>query len=301
MVLTGIDRIVIAVEELDRASRHYAAMLGRSPAWLGEQPAAGTLNALFPLENTTLELLAPAREGVAAEALEAQLGDRGEGLFSICFATGDVESAAKELQQRGLSPSSPAAALSPAAVLDRDLPSGAFRRSLDLQLPEAQTGGIRLRVSQALSAPEEMPPSLVQGDPAGAVNALDHVVIISEQPERARELYGEKLGIRLALDKRFEERGMRLLFFRLGGATLELGARLAQEDAAAQPPAEADLLWGIAYDVPDADAAHGRAGAAGVEVSGVRSGRKPGTRVCTVKSHTHGVATLLIGPDASGS
>jgi hypothetical protein len=32
----------------------------------------------------------------------------------------------------------------------------------------------------------------------------------------------------------------------------------------------------------------------GVEISDIRDGRKPGTRVCTAKSHTLGVPTLLI-------
>ncbi len=290
-MLTGIDRIVIAVEELEGASRHYAELLGRSPAWLGEQPGAGTLNALFPLANTTLELLAPARRGASADALEARLSDSGEGLFAIGLSTEDVESAAKELQLRGLSPSPPA------PVLDRDLPSGAFRRALALQLPEAETGGIRLQVTQHLSSAEEMPPSLPQGDPSGVVDALDHVVIITEQPERCRKLYGEQLGIRLALDKIFEKRGVHLLFFRLGGGTLEVGARLGAQGAPAESPSENDLLWGIAYGVPDIDAAHARMLAAGLELSGVRGGHKPGTRVCTVKSHTHGVPTLLIGPE----
>jgi len=36
----------------------------------------------------------------------------------------------------------------------------------------------------------------------------------------------------------------------------------------------------------------------GFEVSEVRVGNKPGTLVCTVRSGTHGVPTLLIGPDS---
>jgi catechol 2,3-dioxygenase-like lactoylglutathione lyase family enzyme len=142
-----------------------------------------------------------------------------------------------------------------------------------------------------------MPPSLPHGDPCAVIQALDHVVIISEQPERARELYGERLGLRLALDKPFEERGLRLLFFRVGGATLEIGARLRSGDEASEPPAEADLLWGIAYGVSDIGAAWARMSRVGVEVSSLRDGQKPGTRVCTAKSHSHGVATLLIGPE----
>ena len=38
---------------------------------------------------------------------------------------------------------------------------------------------------------------------------------------------------------------------------------------------------------------------AGVDVSEVRNGRKPGTRVMTVRSGTCGVPTLLVQPSAS--
>jgi hypothetical protein len=34
----------------------------------------------------------------------------------------------------------------------------------------------------------------------------------------------------------------------------------------------------------------------GVTLSGIREGRKPGTRVATVKSHCLGIPTLLIEP-----
>jgi catechol 2,3-dioxygenase-like lactoylglutathione lyase family enzyme len=122
---------------------------------------------------------------------------------------------------------------------------------------------------------------------------------LGEQPARSLDLYGEKLGIRLALAKTFDERGVRLLFFRIGGTTLEVGARVGAKEA--ESAAESDVLWGVAYDVPDADAARARMLAAEVEVSSVRAGHKPGTRVCSVKSHTHGVPTLLIGPEAPGS
>jgi hypothetical protein len=48
--------------------------------------------------------------------------------------------------------------------------------------------------------------------------------------------------------------------------------------------------------VPDADAARARLLDAGVDASEVRAGRRPGTRVLTVKSGTCGVPTLLIEP-----
>jgi hypothetical protein len=51
--------------------------------------------------------------------------------------------------------------------------------------------------------------------------------------------------------------------------------------------------------VPEAQAARARLAGAGLDVSEVRPGRKPGTRVISVKDGTCGVPTLLIEPAAS--
>ena len=110
--------------------------------------------------------------------------------------------------------------------------------------------------------------------------------------EAAKQLYGERLGIRLALDRSFPEWGARLLFFRIGGVTIELAASLAE---GAEGGAE-DHLWGIAYRAPSADAARDRLVGEGFDVSEVRRGRKPCPRVFTVRSETHGVATLILEP-----
>jgi hypothetical protein len=49
--------------------------------------------------------------------------------------------------------------------------------------------------------------------------------------------------------------------------------------------------------VTDPRAARERVAAAGFDVSELRRGNKAGTSVCTVRSETCGVPTLLIGPD----
>jgi len=129
---------------------------------------------------------------------------------------------------------------------------------------------------------------------AGVVQAIDHLVIRTPDPDDAIALYRDRLGIRLALDRSFEQRGVRLIFFRIGGVTLELAARLSPSS---DPPA-GDELWGAAYQVDDVRAASERIAAAGFDVSKTRGGNKPGTRVCTVRDGTFGVPTLLIGPDS---
>ena len=125
--------------------------------------------------------------------------------------------------------------------------------------------------------------------PAGAVRAIDHVVVHTNDPQRAITHWRDRLGLRLALDRTFAERGLRLLFFRSGGVTLEYAQRLG---APAEPVP--DTIYGVSYRVADLEATQARLLEAGLDVSELRPGMKPGTRVATVRSGTAGVPTLLI-------
>jgi hypothetical protein len=58
--------------------------------------------------------------------------------------------------------------------------------------------------------------------------------------------------------------------------------------------ADKDKLWGLSWRVADIGATRTRLGSAGLDVSEVRTGRKPGTRVLTVRNGTCGIPTLLI-------
>jgi hypothetical protein len=71
--------------------------------------------------------------------------------------------------------------------------------------------------------------------------------------------------------------------------TLEV---IANADTGPEPP----RFWGVAFQCGDIKAEHARLSAAGVALSEVRKGRKPGTRVATIKSHCLGLPTLLLEP-----
>lgn len=128
----------------------------------------------------------------------------------------------------------------------------------------------------------------------GAPVAIDHVVVNSNDPARAMATWRDAAGLRLALDREFPARGLRLLFFRSNGITLEYATPMPLPDG----DAGADLLWGVSYRVSDLATRRERLLAAGVDVSEVRVGMKPGTTVATVRNGTAGVPTLLIQPDA---
>ena len=120
---------------------------------------------------------------------------------------------------------------------------------------------------------------------------MDHVVVSTEDPERAAALYGARLGLDMALDRSHPDWG-RLMFFRCGDLIVEVVHRPGkQADAGRDRPQ--DRLRGMSWRVADIDATRARLIAAGVDVSEVRTGRKPGTRVMTVRNGTCGVQTLL--------
>jgi catechol 2,3-dioxygenase-like lactoylglutathione lyase family enzyme len=239
---------------------------------------------LFRLDNVCIELLSPLGDTPVCRALRTRL-EAGGGVHALHLASDDIAETVGEMRERGLHPSEPVEGLT------KDEPSGAFRRYLHSELELAETAGVPIRLVQWLSTPEELPPSLPVDGERSAVMGGDHVVIFSGDPERAIDLYGSKLGIRLALDRTFEKRKTRILFFRLGLFTIEIGAPLRD---VADGPAADDRLWGFAYRVDDIDAARERIAKAGLTVSGVREGHKAGTRVCTVKNEPAGVATLII-------
>lgn len=131
--------------------------------------------------------------------------------------------------------------------------------------------------------------SRVAAEAASAVCALDHVVVRSDDLDACLEGY-RAAGLRLALDRTFSERGVRLVFFRFGQVTLELSG--------AHPPPKnvsgTDQLWGLAWRVPSIDAARARLEASGFETSEFRAGNKAGTRVFTLLEAPSGVPTLIL-------
>jgi catechol 2,3-dioxygenase-like lactoylglutathione lyase family enzyme len=283
----SLDHVVVLVRDLESAAADTSTLFAREPSWRGSHAALGTANVLFRLSNTYLELLAPAGAAGISGLLGAWLDERGEGPLGFAFGTQDAGLCAEGLRKQGY------AANEPSEGENRESTSGALRRWRHVMLPPSATRGLLVFAVQHHSPPDSLPLAACSGDPRAAASGLDHLVVQTDDLEAARELYGGGFGIRLALDRTFGERDTRILFFRVGGATLEVAGRPGPPPTLSEAP---DRIWGLAWKVGDVDAAQRRLAAAGFDVSEVRSGRKPGTRVCTVRGPTHGVETLLIQP-----
>ena len=138
------------------------------------------------------------------------------------------------------------------------------------------------------------------------VYGLDHLVVRSRDVDATRDFYSEVLGLRVLFDREFEDWGVRLCMVRLGDAVLEIAGKLGgkrdgadsskPDDAVSPANSPRDRLWGLTWRVGNADQARTRLLELGVDVSEVRNGRRPGTRVFTVRSGTCNVPTLFIEP-----
>jgi catechol 2,3-dioxygenase-like lactoylglutathione lyase family enzyme len=290
-LVQALDHVVVLVRDLATAAADTARLLGREPSWRGAHAALGTANVLFRVGNVYLELLAPAGAAGISGLLGAWLDERGEGPLGFAFGTGDAQACAKGLRKHGF------AANEPSEGENRESTSGAVRRWRHVMLPPSATRGLLVFAVQHHGPPDALPLAACAGEPDAAVSSLDHLVVQTDDLEAARELYGGAFGIRLALDRTFGERDTRILFFRVGGATLEVAGRPGVPPKLSESP---DRVWGLAWTVGDAEAARRRLLGAGFDVSELRPGFKPGTRVCTVRGATHGVQTLVIEPAARG-
>jgi catechol 2,3-dioxygenase-like lactoylglutathione lyase family enzyme len=143
--------------------------------------------------------------------------------------------------------------------------------------------GLDVRIE---APPDAVPPARR----ADAADAIDHVVVFTPDPGRAIALWRDALGLRLAFDREFTERKVRLMFFRSGGLTFEFATALPPPDDGGGP----DRFYGVSYRVPDLAARRDALLAAGFDVSEIRGGNKAGTRVASVRSGTADVPTLLL-------
>ena len=275
MMITNLDHAVVLVSDIEAAVAGYQTLLGRAPMWRAQSDGAAT--AIFVLANTSLELMAPAGEGEAADRVRAALDKQGEGLASLAFAVEDIAGAHHRLTRLGLAPDAITEGRSQNA-------SGHTLTWKRTRAAAAPTHGIRMFFIQRNEKLARSPETA-----SAPVDALDHLVIATPDPERAAALYGARLGLDMKLDRTIAALQTRFLFFRVGSLVFEIIHSL--KNGKGDGP---DKVFGLSWRVADVEATRARLLEAGVEVSELREGRKPGTRVFTVRTGTFGVPTIVI-------
>lgn len=292
-LILGLDHATLVVADLDAAVATHETLFAQPCTRRGVAP--GLAWASFTLANTTLVLVAPhGAPEEPANALRAYLALRPAALGALGFAVAEPERAARLLDRRGLPGAGPAPAEvtgpAPPEVTDPALPGWAdlarpWLAGSAAPLAPAAARGLHLLLTRPNATTGTATPGTSHG-----TTRLDHLVIRSGDPERSIALLAGRLGLELRLDRSNPTWGSRLLFFRCGDLVLEVS-----HDLAAGLTTAPDCLWGMTWGVPDVAAHHARLEAAGVPVSPLRVGRKPGTRIFTIREQRAGVPTAFIG------
>ena len=276
-MISSLDHIILAVEDLKDAEKNYKNILGIEPSWRGLHKELGTANVIFNFKNTYLELLSAEGEGVGADLVKESIKKNGEGLAGIVLNTKDISKASKRLKDLGF------------LVGDVLTGEGKNKDTNDIRnwkylfLPQELTRNLFLFLIEhtkgILPQDEKFLP--------GSINRLDHVVINTNDADGFINIYQDIFNIRLALDRIIEHWKSRMLFFRVNKTTIEVIEKKDHKDPN-------DSLWGLAWEVESIKDAHERLVSKGVEVTEIKKGLKENTLVATIKSHTHNVPTLLI-------
>ncbi len=263
-MLTRLDHIVLLQKHAGTTVEDYQLLLGARPQWEDLETQLGAT--YFQTGNVGLEIVSPL--GLHSHDYVCDiLGDKPGALTSLVFSTDNIEQCHHICKRRGLDPS--------------DISESRHQRQ-KFRCPDEACHGIKTFI---LSEPKKQ--TLL--NPVSDIK-LDHIVINTPNPDRAIAHYGARLGLRFALDRTNEDWGARFMFFKLDDIVLEVIHRQGQK----HDPSANDEIWGLTWKVDNLDAHHKRLSKKGVAVSETRMGRKPGTRVFTVKSHSGGIPTLFL-------
>ena len=276
-MISKLDHLIVAVNDLDEAESNYKKIFGVDPVWKGEHKELGTANVIFNFENTYFELLSSKGSGLGAELVNSNISENGEGLIGQAFGTEDIKKTRKLLAEKGFSITELSEGVGENSI------NSEIRKWKNIFLPPELTRGIFSFIIQHThgSLPQ------VEEYKKSSISKLDHVVINTNDADGFIDIYKDIFNIRLALDKVIEHWDTRILFFRLNKTTIEVVEQNHKE-------VEPDKLWGLAWGVKSIKDARKRLVKEGIEVTEIKQGLKEDTLVSTIKSHTNNVPTLLI-------
>ena len=286
--LVAVDRIIVGVHNIAEAEAIYTRMFGRAASWRRMNSVGGTQHVYFYFDNIGFELMSPCGPGIWGQHLAGLLKSHGEGIAALCLASDDAVATVAALNTKGL----PTVILPESQAYDETGRTRYWRHAL---VTRQMSRDLALIITQTYTKRNEKKLAPLRDGVAetAAISGLDHIVVMTSDAEACKHLFGEQLGIRLALDHTKPEWGMRQLFFRLGGVTIEV---VEQLDKAKAP--ETDYFWGTAWKTADINSIRARMIAEGADVSEVRKGRAKGTEVVSIRPPTSGIPTLLVSKKA---
>src|SRR5436305_3170301 len=101
-MLTGLDHIIIGVNDLEQATSIFSQKLGLAASGGGIHPSGGTANRIIVIGDTYLELITVRTVGEAQQSMLVRLA-KGDGYLNFVLASNDIEANSKAMLSRGVS------------------------------------------------------------------------------------------------------------------------------------------------------------------------------------------------------
>ena len=273
-MLTRVQNIFLATKNIMETSQKFSIFFGRKPNFIGQSSNLGIDIIIFGLHETNICLISPKSPGIWFEALNNFLKIKGEGIFGINFSSDDFDDDYNNFAENDLK-------------LSNKIES-CFEGNNEKQIKfsffnilDKTIEGLNILVSHQMDFQNNIENS------NNNVNKVNQLVIQTKAPDFIKDIFERKLGIRLALDKTFNEWAGRMLFFRLGGVTLEVieGKDIEQNTK----------YFGIGWHAENYNKCYNKLIDDGFSLSEIRKGRKEGTLVSTMKEPILNIPTILIG------
>lgn len=219
-MITGFDHAMIAVRDLDEASRQYSA-LGFDVVPGGRHPGRGTQNVLMRFGWGFVELIAihdpaeRARLGPQGEGLTNFLKAREGGLVDVILETRAMDQLAKRLAEAGAEVGVP-------FPLGRVRPDGFVTKNRILPTGPVSTRHLYPGLIEWESPdPERLSPERQVAHANGTIEVVAVAIIVDDLDE-ARNAYADVLGLPASAAEPVAELGARRIRCTAGSLTIDL-------------------------------------------------------------------------------
>lgn len=273
-MLTRVQNIFLATKNIEKTSKQFSSFFLKNPDFIGHSKNLGIEIIVYDIGKTNICLICPKNHGIWFNSLSNFLKDKGEGIFGLSLSSDDINKDYSNFVKNGLE-------------INEKIESN-FEGSKESQLKfsffniiDNSIDNLNILVSNEINFLKKGINSI---DNISKVNQL---VIQTEVPDSIIDIFEKKLNIRLALDKTFKEWSGRMLFFRIGGVTLEVieGKNIKSRSE----------YFGIGWHTDNFNKCYNDLVEEGLKFSEIRKGRKKGTIVSTLKNPMLNIPTILIG------
>ena len=274
IMLIRVQNIFLATKNIEETSQKFSIFFRRKPNFIGQSRKLGIDIISFGLNKTNICLISPKNSGIWSEKLNNFLKNKGEGIFGINFFSNDFNNDYNNFVKNHLKVSGKI--------------ESSFEGNNDIEIKfsffnilDKTIESLNILVSSKIDFQDN------KSSLKNNVSKVNQLVIQTKDPDTIKEIFEGKLSIRLALDKTFKKWAGRMLFFRLGGVTLEVieGKDIKQNSE----------YFGIGWHADNYNKCYDDLINDGFRLSEIRAGRKEGTLVSTLKEPILNIPTILIG------